>query len=182
MLGGETFAFALIAKRLFCGFSNSTSFRAMIVDISAWSAIGINRVNQRPASTGAWNLFFWLGSLAMKRHMTLSAEGGAVRNFVAQVGVIGIGLDVMRRKTTLALLALAATFLADVAITFQHRFAPGEVFGIFEALSGTAAFPVVVALTPPDAAFEPCLKEFRTLLVSPGSATTRSGNFSASLL
>ena len=77
----------------------------------------------------------------MKGHMTLSAEGSTVRNVVAQVGILGVGLDMVRRQAALALPALATTLQADVAVALQHGFAPGEILRAFEALPEAAAFP-----------------------------------------
>ena len=73
--------------------------------------------------------------------MALSAEGRTVRNVVAQIRIIGVGLNMVRRQTALIFLALATAALADVAIALQYCVAPGEVLGVFEALPGSAAFP-----------------------------------------
>ena len=73
--------------------------------------------------------------------MTSAAEGSAVREFVAQVGILGVGFDMVRRQAALIFLTLATTLLANVAVTLQYRLAPVQVLRIFEALPGAAAFP-----------------------------------------
>lgn len=77
----------------------------------------------------------------MERHVALAAESHTIGNIVTQLGILGVGLDMVRRQAALALLALSAAVLANVGVALQHRVAPGKILGILEALPGTAALP-----------------------------------------
>ena len=84
----------------------------------------------------------------MKGHMTLATQGHAVRNLVAELGIVRIRLHVVRRKAAFALLTFATALLANVIIALQHSFAPREVLGILEALPRAPTFPIIVILAP----------------------------------
>jgi hypothetical protein len=73
--------------------------------------------------------------------VALAAESHTVRDLIAQFGKFGVWFDMMRRQATLALLALPAAVLANVAVALKYRCAPGKIFGILEALPRAAAFP-----------------------------------------
>jgi len=80
----------------------------------------------------------------MECHVTVATERDSVGEIEAKFGRVCPRSDVVRRETTLVLLAPTSALLALVAVTLEDRFAPIEVPRIAESFPGPPAFPVVV--------------------------------------
>src|SRR5439155_1070074 len=96
------------------------------------------------ASASARDERNFLRAEAMECHVTVATERDSVGEIEAKFGRVCPRSDVVRRETTLVLLAPTSALLALVAVTLEDRFAPIEVPRIAESFPGPPAFPVVL--------------------------------------